>query len=92
MKTNSMPSADKLATIADYLEVSTDYLLGLTDDPTPPKKHLTDEERLAAEIFKMSPEKREQLIQYATFLKIQADSSKELSEKLKLSVREPLPE
>lgn len=29
----SMPKADNLAKIADYLEVSVDYLLGRTDDP-----------------------------------------------------------
>lgn len=29
------PSATKLADLAVALEVSTDYLLGLTDDPTP---------------------------------------------------------
>ena len=33
MKT-SMPKADSLARIADYLECSVDYLLGRTDEPT----------------------------------------------------------
>ena len=32
MKT-SMPKADNLAKIADYLDVSVDYLLGRTDNP-----------------------------------------------------------
>lgn len=32
------PSADKLAKVADYFGVSVDYLLGKTDDPTPPSK------------------------------------------------------
>lgn len=32
MKT-SMPKSDSLAKIADYLEVTVDYLLGRTDDP-----------------------------------------------------------
>jgi len=31
MKNGSMPSADKLGKIAQYLELSTDYLLGLVD-------------------------------------------------------------
>lgn len=35
MKSGSMPSADKLALISDYLGVSTDYLLGKTDNPNP---------------------------------------------------------
>jgi len=30
---NSMPSADKLGFIAQYLDVSIDYLLGRTDNP-----------------------------------------------------------
>lgn len=32
------PDPETLKKIADFLEVSTDYLLGRTDDPTPPKK------------------------------------------------------
>ena len=30
---NTMPPAEKLVAIAQYLNVSTDYLLGLTDKP-----------------------------------------------------------
>lgn len=30
---NSSPTADKLQLVADYFHVSTDYLLGRTDDP-----------------------------------------------------------
>ena len=30
---NSMPKADNLAKIADYLNVSVDYLLGRTNNP-----------------------------------------------------------
>jgi len=33
MKRGSMPSADKLATLADYFDCSVDYLLGRVDDP-----------------------------------------------------------
>jgi len=32
LQNGSMPSADKLAKIAQYLELSTDYLLGLVDE------------------------------------------------------------
>lgn len=31
----NLPSADKLIKLAKYLDTSTDYLLGLTNDPTP---------------------------------------------------------
>ena len=30
---NKVPTADNLVKIADYLDVSTDYLLGRTDNP-----------------------------------------------------------
>ena len=35
MKSGSMPSADKLASIAAELNTTTDYLLGRTDNPAP---------------------------------------------------------
>lgn len=34
-KGRSFPKSDVLAKIADYFDVSTDYLLGRTDDPSP---------------------------------------------------------
>jgi transcriptional regulator with XRE-family HTH domain len=36
MKAGSMPAADKLAIIADYLNTTIGYLLGKTDDPSLP--------------------------------------------------------
>ena len=33
MKKGSMPSADKLGLIAEYFNISVDYLLGRTDNP-----------------------------------------------------------
>jgi|GEM_PF-7018466 len=91
-KRGSMPAADTMALIAQYLDVSVEYLMGLTDNPAPPRKTITDEEQLAAEIFKMSPEKRQTLIQYAEFLKTQTDFARELSDVLDIAGREPLPE
>lgn len=48
----SKPSIDKLNAVADYFNVSTDYLLGRTDDPNagvaPEKRKLTVEEALAS--------------------------------------------
>ena len=38
MKRGQMPSADKLILIAHHLETSAEYLMGLTDDPTPNQK------------------------------------------------------
>lgn len=40
---NSQPKADRLEKVADYFDVSVDYLLGRTDDPkTPNKSKVTD--------------------------------------------------
>ncbi|HAQ0745430.1 TPA: helix-turn-helix transcriptional regulator [Enterococcus faecium] len=48
----SKPSIDKLNAVADYFNVSTDYLLGRTDDPNtgvaPEERKLTVEEALAS--------------------------------------------
>jgi len=83
---NNMPSADKLAKIAQYLEVSTEYLLDLTDDPTPPKKELTLDEQVAAEYYKLSADEREQLKEYMEFLKIKkARQAKSASGRIEVS-------
>lgn len=38
MKRGQMPSADKMLVLAQYLDVSVEYLMGVTDDPTMPKR------------------------------------------------------
>ena len=38
MKRGNEPAAKVISTLADYLSVSTDYIFGKTDDPTPPNK------------------------------------------------------
>lgn len=38
MMRTSMPKADNLAKLADYLDCSVDYLLGRTDDPQSHRK------------------------------------------------------
>lgn len=44
LRTNNVPSATIVINAAKMLEVSTDYLLGLTDIPSPIKNDLTGEE------------------------------------------------
>ena len=41
MMRTSMPKADNLAKLADYLDCSVDYLLGRTDDPQSHRKDRT---------------------------------------------------
>ncbi len=58
---NKPPTWDTLVKLANGLQCSVDYLLGLTDDPTPVDKRseLTSEERAAAELIAAIPaEKR----------------------------------
>ncbi|HAP5378587.1 TPA: helix-turn-helix transcriptional regulator [Enterococcus faecalis] len=49
LKSGKQPSAEKLKELADYFNVSVDYLLGRTDNPNPvEKKQLTVEEALSS--------------------------------------------
>ena len=49
--------------IADYFHVSTDYLLGLTDEPEPPI-HINKEEKALVETYRsLSREQRELVMQ-----------------------------
>ena len=64
MRAGSMPSADKLSIIADYLAVSTDYLLGKTNDPTPPGRDPSDIYIIMRNPEGVTPEEREGLVEY----------------------------
>lgn len=66
----SVPNGEILLKIASYFHVSTDYLLGNTDDPTPAEQKETspvvsDEERLDKELIsrlcRLTPEEREKV-------------------------------
>ena len=52
-KNGSIPNGDALQKVADYFNVSTDYLLGRTDNPSfdPPTLVLTPDEQAAVEAF-----------------------------------------
>ncbi len=68
----SYPSATVLIKLAKYLETSTDYLLGLTDDDTPIKymnRNLTNKEKELLEKFiYLATEDQLKLIGYADSL------------------------
>lgn len=63
-KNGTLPKADVLVKIADYLEVSVDYLLGRTDTPLIKATEVQWEEILD----QMSDESRNQLEDYVDFL------------------------
>lgn len=59
---SSMPSSELVASFADYLEVSTDYLLGRPEKPA----HLSDFEKMLLSAFgKCSDEDKKSLIDLA---------------------------
>ena len=72
------PSSEAVSKIADYFNVSTDFLLGLTDDPTPRnatqaapgnRERLDDESELFGQRYaNLSPEKQAAIRDYLDFL------------------------
>lgn len=64
------PNSDKLAKVADYFHVSTDYLLG-REDPAEPKHSEDPDENytiLSRNAKKLSPERRKQLLDMAKIM------------------------
>ncbi|MPM78937.1 hypothetical protein SDC9_125952 [bioreactor metagenome] len=75
----AMPGADKLKEIADFLSVSTDYLLGKTNEKSPAQKEqgeLTFNDFTYAmhnESKELSEESKAKLLEMAKFFKQQQD-------------------
>ena len=69
------PDNETLLKIAQYFDVSTDYLLGNTGDPTPPdKKNLTFDGEVMKNLKeihdildRLSPEEQEAVLRFARF-------------------------
>lgn len=76
------PSADILFKLAEELDVSTYYLMGVTDDPSPPKKTFTNDDKLNNEISKLTPENKDKAREYIELLKIREEYTQELTEGL----------
>lgn len=66
MKRGQMPSADKLAKIANYLGVTTDYLLGISDMKEPNRPYNSN----AHKVY-ISDKENEMLIAYRNNVAIQ---------------------
>lgn len=76
---NRQPDYETLQKLADFFDVSLDYLLGRTDDPTPPEQKL-DEWGLSEEdmvFFKdfasLSEEDKQKAIEHIRYLKYLAE-------------------
>lgn len=64
-KNNTSPSIEKVRLIAKYFNVSTDYLIGLSDIPTSAEELIGDEDFVSLQRAKsrMSPQDREKMMQ-----------------------------
>lgn len=76
---NRHPDYDTLKKLANYFDVTTDYLLGRTDNPNPPNQEL-DEWGLSEQdmvFFKdfesLSEEDKKEVMKYIKYLKYQAE-------------------
>lgn len=63
-KNNTSPSIDKVKVIARYFNVSTDYLVGLSDISTPAEELIGDEDFVSLQRAKsrMSPQDRDKMM------------------------------
>lgn len=64
-KNNTSPSIDKIKLIARFFNVSTDYLIGLSDIPTSAEELIGDDDFVSLQRAKsrMSPQDRERMMQ-----------------------------
>lgn len=71
-----MPSAKNLNILADYFNVTVDYLLGETDEKKSASTDSVDTEadRLFEQVKQLSPEKQEQAFSYLRFLLSEQDN------------------
>lgn len=64
-KNTSTPKADKIKVIAQYFNVSTDYLLGMTDIPSSVESMMGDDDFISLQRArsKMSPKENQKMMQ-----------------------------
>lgn len=71
---NTMPRADSLNRVASYFGVTSDYLLGKTDERTAPAEELEGIDfALSGEIREMSENEKQDLLDYIRFKKSQKE-------------------
>lgn len=69
---NTIPNAEIISKIADYFNVTTDYLLGRTDKKEKPTANDDEHSQLTNEVFtlfsSLPPEKKKQVLDYMKYL------------------------
>lgn len=66
---NKQPSADKLQKVAEYFNVSVDYLLGRTDNPKPINEIFAAHIKNDADYSDLPPEALQELDNYREYLR-----------------------
>lgn len=69
----SIPDANTLKAIATFFNVSTDYLLGSTDDPTPAQELAAARVAGSQDYSDLTSEQIEKIKSYEAFLRSQSD-------------------
>lgn len=71
-ETGTMPSAEVLTSIAEYFNVTTDYLLGVTDSQPSPKRDAEVQKIInTLPLDLLDDEELQKLVEYAEFLVMQ---------------------
>ena len=72
----SSPKIDKIKKIADYLNVSEDYLMGNTDNPQPIDEQLSGVDfALYGEVKEMIEEEKQDVLDYIRYKKLKKKNS-----------------
>jgi transcriptional regulator with XRE-family HTH domain len=96
-KLKAKPSTDAIVKIANYFNVSIDYLLGIIDNPRPPREtnqamqHLTPEElELLSKFRVMNKNERVRASEYMNFLQSRTEFAEDFSTALDTFGQKPL--
>jgi transcriptional regulator with XRE-family HTH domain len=73
------PNIETIKRLASIFEVSTDYLLGQSDNPIPAPDNSTKEDKFNYHISKLNDEQKAKIMEYAEFLKSREEFSEDVS-------------
>lgn len=89
-KNGTTPNGETLQILAKHFNVSTDYLLGLTDNPTPPDKSTSPEHirTMISETHNLSEAGLKQIDEYINLVKLKEMQERNAAVKNDLAIKE----